>query len=160
MRVVRRKSSIYKGCTVYKDLQKGHFPTLQKKEITTKPQPQSNLYAYSRKLSNQAESMLLSQEMKAVVQLWVNEINLSTQKRAMSLNPGQFIEKFMQEFQKGLKEFIDKTNIWPNNRYDRKHTIERKLKLATWNVNLVKHSLKIKVFIFSQDIDIYYLCLR
>jgi len=30
----------YKGRTIYKDLQKRHFPTLRKKEITTKPQSQ------------------------------------------------------------------------------------------------------------------------
>jgi len=30
----------YKGCTVYKYLQKRHFSTLRKKWITTKPQPQ------------------------------------------------------------------------------------------------------------------------
>jgi len=33
--------------------------------------------------------------------------------------------------------------------------MERKLKLATWNVNgLAKHSLEVKAFILSQDIDV------
>jgi len=33
--------------------------------------------------------------------------------------------------------------------------MEKKLKLATWNANgLIKHSLEVKAFIFSHDIDI------
>jgi len=47
------------------------------------------------------------------------------------------------------------TNIWPDNRCDRKYAMERKLKLATWNANgLAKCSLEVKAFILSQDIDI------
>jgi len=64
------------------------------------------------------------------------------------------METFMETFQKGFKGFMDKTNIWPNDRRDRKYAIERKLKLATWNANgLAKHSLEVKAFKFSQDID-------
>jgi len=56
-------------------------------------------------------------------------------------------------FQKGFKEFMNKTNIWPYDRRNRKHAMERKLKLTTWNANgLAKHSLEVKAFIFSQDI--------
>jgi len=46
----------------------------------------------------------------------------------------------MQEFQKGLKEFMDKTcQLISGTRCDRtgKHAMERKLRLATWNA---KHS--------------------
>jgi len=68
------------------------------------------------------------------------------------LSSGQFIEEVMQKFQKELKEFMDKTSQLISGR---KHAMERKLKLTTWNANgLAKHSLQVKAFIFSQDIDI------
>jgi len=39
----------------------------------------------------------------------MSQIYRATQERAMPLSSGQFIEKVMQEFQKGLKEFMNKT---------------------------------------------------
>jgi len=50
------------------------------------------------------------------------------------------------------------TNMWPNDHRDRKNAMEGKLKLATWNANgLAEHSLEVKAFILSQDIN---LCLK
>jgi len=37
-----------------------------------------------------------------------SQIYRATQKRAVPLSPGQFIEKVMQDFQKELEEFTDK----------------------------------------------------
>jgi len=64
----------------------------------------------------------------------------------------------MQEFQKVLKEFMDKMCqlVWPDNRRDQKwNAMERELKLAIWNANgLAKYSQEIKAFILSQNTDI------
>jgi len=54
---------------------------------------------------------------------------------------------------KRIHEQNEPINICPDNYCDRKHAMERKLKLATWNANRT-NSLKVKAFIFSQDIDI------
>jgi len=61
-------SANYKGCIVYKDLQKRYFPILQKKEITTKPQPQVESVRIQSE-TFQAELMHQSQELKAILQL-------------------------------------------------------------------------------------------
>jgi len=39
----------------------------------------------------------------------VRQIYRATQERAVPLSPTQFIEEVMQDFKKGLKEFMDKT---------------------------------------------------
>jgi len=64
-----------------------------------------HLYA-SRKGSNQAECLVIRTKSSSST---VSQIYRTTQERAVLISPDQFIEKVMQEFQKGLKEFIDKT---------------------------------------------------
>jgi len=73
------------------------------------------------------------------------------------LSTRKFIERIMQEFQKALKEFMDKMCQLMNGlaTYHRSDAMERKFKIATCTDNgLAKHSQEIKAFILSQNIGI------
>jgi len=98
----------YKGCTIYKDLQKRHFPTLWKKEITIKPQSQvepARIQLETVQRGRTYASVTRTESSSSTV----SQIHRATQERVVPSSPGQFTEKVMQVFQKELKEFMDKT---------------------------------------------------
>jgi len=97
----------YKGCTVYKDLQKRYFPTLRRKEITTKPQLQVECtHTVGNCLTRTYASITITENSSSTV----SQIYRATQERAVLLSLDKFIEEVMQEVQKELKEFLDKTS--------------------------------------------------
>jgi len=97
---------IIKAYTVYKDLQKRHFPTL-KKEITTKPQPQVEPSRIQSEIVQPGRTYAVTKTESS--SSTVSQIHRTIQERPVPLNPVQFIEEVMQEFQKELKQFMDKT---------------------------------------------------
>jgi len=96
---VARSTNIYKK---YTSLHYG------RKETTTRPQPQIEFICIKseRVQSGRTNASVTRTERSSST---VSQIYRTTQERAVLLSLGQFIEKVMQEFQKGLKEFMDKT---------------------------------------------------
>jgi len=99
----------YKGCTIYKDLQKRHFLTLRKKKITTKSQSQVEP-ARIQSETVQPGRIYASGTKTESCSSTVSQIHRATQERAVPSSPGQIIEEIMQVFQNELKEFMDKTS--------------------------------------------------
>jgi len=93
---------------IYKDLQKRHFPTLRKKEITSKPQSSQVEPAGIQSETVQPGRTYVSVRRTESSSSTVNQIHWVTQERAVPSSLGQFIEEVMQVFQKELKEFIHK----------------------------------------------------
>jgi len=98
----------YKGCTIYKDLQKRHFPTLRKNEITTKPQSQIELARIQSKTVQPGRTYASATNIESSSST-VSPIHRAIQAQAVPSSPGQFIEEVMQKFQKELKVFMDQT---------------------------------------------------
>jgi len=99
----------YKSCMIYKDLQKRHFPTLRKKEITTKSQSQVESARIQSKTVQPGRTYTSATRTESS-SLTVSPIHRATQPRVVPSSPNQFIEEVMQEFQKEFKEFMDKTS--------------------------------------------------
>jgi len=94
--------SNYKGCMVYKDLQRNFFPTLRRKAITSEPQLRIEP-ANIPGMSNQENYMPQSQEPKVNNQIPTKE-NQETQEKITTPSPEQLVTSIMQELQNMMKE--------------------------------------------------------
>jgi len=92
----------------YKDLEKRHFPTLRKKEIISKPQPQVKP-ASIKSRTVQSGRTYASVTRNENNQSTTCQIQQTVQEQITLLNTSQFIEKFMQEFHNAMKKFTERT---------------------------------------------------